>query len=51
MKAEREIARLTVRIDRRVASALKVECARRGVPMQAAAEEALKAWLRKGGAK
>ena len=41
--------RLNVRLAKDFLKRLKVECARREVTLQAATEEALTAWLRKGG--
>lgn len=43
-----ESGRLNVRLSRDFLRRLKVECARRGVTIQAATEEALRAWLKGG---
>lgn len=41
--------RLNVRLPKPFLVRLKVECVRKGISLQAATEEALRAWLRKGG--
>jgi len=43
-----EEGRLNVRLSKDFLKRLKVECVRREVTLQAAAEEALDAWLRAG---
>ena len=48
-KPEDDGGRLNVRLPREFLRRLKVECARRGTTMQAAAQQALTQWLRKGG--
>jgi len=50
-RAQDDGGRLNVRLPREFLRRLKVECAKREVTLQAAAQEALTAWLRKGGAR
>jgi predicted HicB family RNase H-like nuclease len=48
MDPKKEEGRLNVRLPKDFLKRLKVECVRREITLQTAAEEALEAWLRKG---